>query len=87
MKLVRDTISRDLSEAAELIAQGLQTRSINGIAFACTLRGGRRYFVNVAGVLATDPTRARGIIAALDDELRHMVQSQAEETTTLQGHL
>lgn len=83
MKLVRDTISRDVREAADLLYEGVQRGSISGVAFACTLKGGRRYFVNVAGTMATDPTLALGIVAALADELTGMVRAQAHDNTTL----
>lgn len=83
IKLVRDHISRDLEEAAQLLAEGIRTGQLNGLVFAASLKGTRRYFVDVAGVLARDPTLCRGIVAAIDDELQRLVQAQAMENTTL----
>ena len=83
MKLVRDHISRDITEAIDTLAEGVRSGQISGIVFGCSIKGQRRYFVNVAGSLAKDPTLARGVLAAIDDELMGMVQSQAENHTTI----
>ena len=80
--LVRDTISRDVVEAFEQLAEGARQGVIVGAIFGVMLRG-RRYHVNVAGALARDPTYARGICAALDDELMGMVQGRAEAGPTM----
>lgn len=80
-QLVRDTISRDLAEAFKQIAVGVDRGIITGAIFGLALKG-RKYHVNVAGTLARDPTFARGICAAIDDELQGMVQGKADTDTT-----
>lgn len=81
-QLVRDHISRDLVEAIGQLHGGAQDGVIVGIIFGIAMKG-RKYHVNVAGTLAKDPTLARGLCAALDDELSAMVQGNADAATTL----
>lgn len=81
-QLVRDHISRDLIDAFEQMFTMAKNGEIVGVVFGIALRG-RKYHVNVAGTLARDPTFARGIVAALDDELMQMVQGNADTNTTL----
>jgi hypothetical protein len=80
-QLVRDQVSHDLAQAITTLHEAVQAGHIVGLAFGVALRG-RRYFVNTAGTLTRDPTFARGIIAALDDELSRMVQGRADAGTT-----
>ena len=54
-----------------------EVRRVVGVAFGAMLRQ-RRYLVNCAGEACRDPTTARGILAALDDELSQMVQGAAD---------
>lgn len=81
-KLVRDHISHELAEAFDQMAAMVREGTIVGAVFGVALRG-RKYHVNVAGTLARDPTFARGVVAALDDELMVMVQGRANSDTTL----
>lgn len=80
--LVRDTISTDTVEALEQLLQAAREGQIVGVAFGAMLKR-RRYLVNCAGEACRDPTAARGMIAALDDELGALVQSRAESDTTI----
>lgn len=80
-RLVRDTISRDVVEALETLAEGARSGAITGAIFGIIVKG-RSYHVNVAGSLVSDPTLARGICAALDDELMQLVQSSAGPQAT-----
>lgn len=80
--LVKDTISRDLKEAGRQINEAIESGLISGMVFGASLKG-RRYIVNVAGSLARDPTLARGVTAALDDELARLVQSRTDSDTTI----
>ncbi len=80
--LTKDNISRDLVDAGRQINEAIQSGNVSGMIFGCHLKG-RRYIVNVAGSLARDPTLARGIAAALDDELARMVQGKMDSETTL----
>jgi len=79
---MRDTISRDVVEAFEQLAEGARQGLIVGAIFGVAVKG-RRYHVNVAGTLTKDPTYARGICAAIDDELMHMVQGRADAESTI----
>ncbi len=80
--LVKDEVSRDMLQTCLQLLEAVQAGHVVGIAFACSMKG-RRYFVNVSGTLARDPTFARGCVAALDDELGRMVQGNADVDTTL----
>jgi hypothetical protein len=81
-QLIHDPAIQDLVEAFEHLAesarQGLVVGAILGIAVK-----GRRYHVSVGGTLTRDPTFARGICAAIDDELMHLVHHDAEHSPTL----
>lgn len=81
-QLVRDVISRDLREAGQQIQAAIEAGEISGLVFGASLKG-RRYIVNVAGTLARDPTLARGVTAAIDDELSRMVQDRVDSNTTM----
>ena len=75
-KLVSDTISRDTVEAARQILQGAESGEVIGMTFGLMLKR-RRYIVNVAGECLRDPTFSRGMLGAMDDELRGIVQKKA----------
>lgn len=81
-KLVRDHISHELAEAFDQLAELVRDGTVVGAVFGVALRG-KKYHVNVAGTLARDPTFARGVVAALDDELMAMVQGRADADTTI----
>lgn len=81
-QLVRDHISRDVVQALEQLLDGAQQGLVTGMVFGVALKG-RKYHVNVAGSLARDPTFARGVVAAIDDELMSMVQGRANSDTTI----
>lgn len=80
-QLVRDTISRDMEQFGQQMAEGIASGEITGIVFGAAIRG-RRYIVNVAGTFARDPTLARGVVCAIDDELARMVQGRTDSDTT-----
>jgi hypothetical protein len=80
--LVRDQVSRDLEQTCTQLLEAVQAGLIKGMVFGVAMRG-KNYFVNVAGTLAHDPTFARGVVAALDDELQRMVQGGADAKTTM----
>lgn len=82
VQLVRDGISRDTLEAIDTIKLGVERGEIIGLVFGVLMRG-RRYAVNVAGQCASDPTFTRGMIGAIDDELRDMIQGKAASDTTM----
>ena len=80
--LIRDHISRDTVEAFEQLLAAAKSGQVVGAVFGVALRR-RRYMVNSCGELARDPTLARGVIAALDDELSAMVQGKTDTDTTI----
>jgi len=75
-QLIRDTISRDTVEAARQIHEASESGEVLGMFFGLMLKR-RRFVVNVAGECLRDPTFARGMLAAMDDELRGIVQGNA----------
>lgn len=81
-QLIREHISRDTVEALAGLLKLAETGTVTGIAVAVVMRR-RKYLVDVCGEAFRDPTFARGAVAALDDELRDIVRSQAHNGTTL----
>lgn len=73
LKLVQDSVSHDTLECLETLADAARNRSVIGIAFVALLPQ-RKYIVNTAGGFHSDPTMARGCLAALDDELSEMIR-------------
>lgn len=82
LALTQDSLSRDVVEFFEQLLAAAKSGQITGAVIGVAIRG-RRYVVNSAGSLARDPTLARGITAALDDELARMVQGRTDSQTTL----
>ena len=81
-QLVRDPVSTDTVEALEQLLDGAKKGQVIGIAFGVLMKR-RRYFVNTAGEARRDPTFTRGMLLALDDELRRMVHAAAGPETTI----
>lgn len=79
-KLVNDFISRDLIIALETLLAGAKSGDVTGLAFCATLRR-MRYVTNVAGTCYTNPTFARGMLGALDDELSQLVHQRDPQDT------
>lgn len=71
-RLVPDDVSHDTIEATRYLANAAQRGEVIGIAFAVALKG-RKFWVNSAGECYRNPTFARGMVAALDDELSDRV--------------
>jgi hypothetical protein len=80
--LVRDDLSKDVIEFFEQLLAAAKSGQVAGAVIGVALRG-RRYIVNSCGTLSRDPTLARGVTAALDDELARMVHSRVDSDTTL----
>ena len=70
--LTKDTISHDTVVAMEQLLAEARNGEIIGFAFAA-MRKRRKYITNTTGEARRNPTFARGMVAALDDELRDMV--------------
>lgn len=66
--LIPDVVSHDTLKALIQLADGVRRGEVIGIAYAAALKR-RAYIVNSAGECYRNPTWARGIVAALDDEL------------------
>ncbi len=80
--LIEAGVSDDTVEAIKELLGMAQSGVLQGIAFGGLLKG-RKYLVDCAGTACTDPTLTRGVVAALDDELRHMVQQRIDRNTTI----
>lgn len=70
--LVPDTISHDTVKCLEQLLEQAREGAVTGLAYAATLKA-RRFIVNTAGEAHEDPTLARGMVQALNDELGRMV--------------
>jgi hypothetical protein len=66
--LVKDGISTDTEKALLQMLELARKGELIGIAFAGMTRG-RKFFVNTAGEAHRSPVFARGMVAALDDEI------------------
>ena len=82
IRLVRDTISHDVVECLQELLALAEAGALTGLAFGATLRG-KRFIVNTAGYAHENPTFTRGMLCALDDELRLAVQERADASPTL----
>lgn len=81
MKVIPQTPCPTTLAAARRLLRLAEDGELIGLAFGACVRG-RAYVTEVTGVLARDPTFGRGVVAALDDELSELVQSQANEAPT-----
>ena len=70
--LVPDSISHDTVQCLEQLLEQARGGQITGLAYAATVKP-KRYIVNTAGEAHQNPTLARGMVRALDDELGRMV--------------
>jgi len=66
--LLPDSVSHDTVVCLETLVEQARRGEIVGLAFGAILRR-NNYIVNTAGEAYRNPTFARGVIAALDDEL------------------
>lgn len=66
--LVPDQISSDTIQCLETLLAHARSGEVIGIAFAAALKR-RAYITNTAGECHRSPTWARGLVAALDDQL------------------
>lgn len=80
--LVRDTVSHDTIECLEQLLEAARAGHVIGVAFLAVLKR-KRYMVNLSGECYRDPTFTRGGIAAIDDQLRQMIQGEADADTLL----
>jgi len=73
--LVPDTISKDTVECLEQLLAAARKGQVLGLAYAAMMKR-REYIVNTAGEAHRNPTFARGMLAALDDQLGEKVKGQ-----------
>lgn len=66
--LIPDTLSNDTITCLETLLSHARRGEVIGIAFAAMLKK-RTYITNTAGECHRNPTFARGMVAALDDQL------------------
>lgn len=74
--LMPDTISTDTVECLEQLLDAARRGQVIGLAFAAMLKR-RHYIVNTAGEAHRNPTFARGMVSALDDQLGIKVKGQS----------
>lgn len=78
--LVHDAVSHDMVEALEQLLEAAREGQAIGMVFGVMLKRSR-YIVDSAGEARKNPTLARGICLAIDDELRDMVQAKGFDET------
>ena len=79
---VSNAVSDDTIEALENLLKRAKAGEVVGLAFAALLPR-RRYFIEVTGDAYKDPTFARGMVSAIDDELRSMIDEAAGPETVV----
>ena len=73
--LVPDTISKDTVECLEQLLFEARRGRVIGLAYVAMMKR-REYIVNTAGEAHRNPTFARGMVSALDDQLGDKVKGQ-----------
>lgn len=71
--LVPDTVSTDTVRCLQTLLRRAKAGEVIGLAY-CAMLKQRYYIVNTAGVAHDSPTFARGMVAALDDQLSESVR-------------
>jgi hypothetical protein len=80
LQLVNEDISPECAECLEYLKQGVESGQIVGWVIGVVYKR-RRYAVKVAGAALHDPTFSRGVVSALDDELRDLIHDGHEAHT------
>ncbi len=73
--LIADNVSHETVECLRALLRQARSGELIGIAFGAMLRR-NNYIVNTAGEAYRNPTFARGVVAALDDELSALVHGE-----------
>lgn len=76
LKVIQGGCPETVHKLQRLLA-GALTGDVIGMAF-CALRPGGNYFVDMVGQAKRNPTLTRGMVAAMDDELRTIIHAKAE---------
>ena len=82
LRLVREPVSHSTVQCLRQLLEAAERGEIVGLAFGAVLKG-KRYMVNTAGEAYRNPTFTRGMICALDDDLRDQIHAAADADTTL----
>lgn len=80
--LIPDAVSSETVTALEQLTERARAGDVLGIGFVALLKR-RRYIVNTAGECRHDPTLTRGMVLALDDELRDMIHGRKFDDTQI----
>jgi hypothetical protein len=80
--LIQDRCSVEVLAGLEELLPLAKDGTLTGFVFGGMIRG-RKYFVSCTGTAYADPTLARGVTRAIDDELQLMVQTRIDRNTTL----
>lgn len=81
MQLLRDPISTDTIEAFAKLLEGAMEGKYVGAVIG-VIRPRRRYTVHCIGDACRNPTFARGVVQAIDDELRYSIHGDDLHETT-----
>lgn len=81
-QLIADAISASTVEALEELLEQARGGALIGIAFVGILKR-RRFIADTAGECRSDPSLTRGMVLALDDELRELVHGRSFDDTHL----
>jgi hypothetical protein len=73
--LIADSLSTETVKCLEALLEQARRGQVIGIAFAAMLKR-RAYVANTAGEAHRNPTFARGMVAALDDQLATMIRGR-----------
>jgi hypothetical protein len=74
--LIADTISTDTVECLQQLLRQAKKGELMGLAYVGMLKR-RGYIVNTAGEAHRNPTFARGMVAALDDQLAVRIRGES----------
>lgn len=80
-RLIHPTISGDTLACAGHLLEGLESGEVTGAVIAILYRR-KRYSIHVCGEAHDAPTYARGIVGAIEDELRDLIQERGQSNTT-----
>ena len=74
--VINPTTSDDTIQALEELLDDARRGSITGMVFAAMRPGGSDYIIGTTGEARHRPTYARGMIAAVDDDLREALKQR-----------
>lgn len=81
-RLLHTTISHDTLQCVEALVDGVKTGDIVGAAIGIIYKR-KRYSVTLCGEARHDPTYTRGVVGAIEDELRDLIHERSQGDTTI----